>query len=91
VRLPVGAIQLANRLMSRALFRKYGTRRGAAAVGRMIPLGIGAIIGATANYAAIRSLARNADEFFARLPYSAIDADSLDVTGRAVAGPAVAP
>jgi hypothetical protein len=50
----------------------------------MIPLGIGAVIGATANYAAIHSLARNADEFFSRLPYSAIDADSTDVTGRAV-------
>ena len=83
-RLPVGAIQLANRVMSKALFRKYGARRGLAAVGRMIPLGIGAVIGATANYAAIHSLARNADEFFARLPYSAIDADSTDVTGRAV-------
>ena len=70
--------------MSKALFRKYGARRGAAAVGRMIPLGIGAVIGATANYAAIRALARNADEFFARLPYSAIDVDSADVTGRSV-------
>ena len=48
-------------------------------------VGIGAVIGATANYTAIRSLARNADEFFARLPYSAIEVDSMDVTGRAVA------
>ena len=55
-RLPIGAIQLANRVMSKALFRKYGTRRGIAALGRMIPLGIGAVIGATANYAAIRAL-----------------------------------
>jgi hypothetical protein len=84
-RLPIGALQLANRVMSKALFRKYGARRGLAAVGRMIPLGIGAAIGAAANYTAIRSLARNADEFFARLPYSAIDAESTDVTGRAVA------
>jgi hypothetical protein len=84
-RLPIAAIQLANRVMSKALFRKYGTRRGIAAVGRMVPLGIGAMIGATVNYTAIRSLARNADEFFARLPYSAIDAESTDVTGRSVA------
>jgi hypothetical protein len=84
-RLPIGALQLANRAMSKALFRKYGTRRGLAAVGRMIPLGIGAVIGAAANYTAIRSLARNADEFFARLPYSAIDAESTDVSGRAIA------
>ena len=84
-RLPIGAIQLANRVMSKALFRKYGARRGMAALGRMIPLGIGAVIGATANYAAIRALSRNADEFFSRLPYSAIEVDSMDVTGRAVA------
>ena len=84
-RLPIGAIQLANRVMSKALFRRYGTRRGIAALGRMIPLGIGAVIGATANYAAIRALSRNADEFFSRLPYSAIEVDSTDVTGRAVA------
>ena len=43
------------------------------------------MIGATANYAAIRALSRNADEFFSRLPYSAIEVDSMDVTGRAVA------
>jgi hypothetical protein len=84
-RLPIGAIQLANRVMSKALFRKYGTRRGIAALGRMVPLGIGAVIGATANYAAIRALSRNADEFFSRLPYSAIEVGSMDVTGRAVA------
>jgi len=90
-RLPIGAIQLANRAMSKALFRKYGARRGVAAVGRMVPLGIGAVIGATANYTAIRALARNADEFFTRLPYSAIEADSVDVTGHAVVGRAVTP
>ncbi len=89
--LPLGAIQLANGLMSRALLRKYGTRRGAAALGRMIPLGIGALIGATVNYTSIRALARNADEFFARLPYSAIDAESTDVTDRALRGRTVTP
>jgi hypothetical protein len=85
LRLPTATLQMANRAMSKVLFRHYGARRGLAAVGRMLPLGIGAAIGASANYAAIRSLARHADEFFARLPYSAIDADSIDVTGRAVA------
>jgi hypothetical protein len=89
--LPLSVLQLANGVMAKALFRKFGARRGAVAVGRMIPLGIGALIGATANYTAIRALARNADEFFARLPYSAIDADSTDVTDRAVRGRAVTP
>jgi hypothetical protein len=68
--------------MSRALVRRYGSRRGMVALGRILPAGIGAVIGGSANYVAIRALARHADEFFARLPYSAIDADSVDVTGR---------
>lgn len=83
-RIPLVTLQTANRLMSRALLRRYGTRRGLIAIGRMLPIGIGAVIGGSANYMAIRTLARNADEFFARLPYSAIDVDSTDVTGRMV-------
>ena len=84
-RLPLASLQLLNRTMSKVLFRRYGSRRGVAALGRLIPLGIGAAIGASANYVAIRSLARHADEFFARLPYSAIEVDSADVTGRLLA------
>lgn len=84
-RIPLGTLQMANRVMAKSLMRRYGTRRGIATAGRLVPLGIGAAIGASANYAAIRALARNADRFFATLPYSAIDAESVDVTGRAVA------
>jgi hypothetical protein len=83
-RIPLTTLQTANRLMGKRLIRHYGSRRGAAAVGRLVPLGIGAIIGGTANYVAVRALARNADEFFARLPYSAIDVDSVDITARLV-------
>lgn len=81
-RLPLSTLQAANRLMSRALVRRYGARRGAVALGRVLPAGLGALIGGSANYAAIRSLARNSDEFFSRLPYSAIDVDSTDITDR---------
>ncbi|MFZ8997645.1 MAG: hypothetical protein ACO3D0_04660, partial [Ilumatobacteraceae bacterium] len=80
--LPVATLQTANRIMSRMFVRRFGTRRGLVALGRALPIGIGAAIGGTANYVTVRNLARNADEFFARLPYSAIDADSTDVTGR---------
>jgi hypothetical protein len=83
-KIPVTTLQAANRLMSRTLVRRYGTKRGIVALGRLLPIGIGAAIGGTANYLTIRSLARHADQFFARLPYSAIDADSTDVTGRQV-------
>lgn len=81
-KIPVTTLQTANRLMARALLRRYGRRRGAVALGRALPVGIGAVIGGSANYLAIRSLARDADALFARLPYSAIDVESDDVTGR---------
>lgn len=80
--IPVTTLQAANRAMSRILTRRYGTRRGLIAFGRLLPMGVGAAIGGSANYLAIRTLARHADQFFARLPYSAIDVDSQDITGR---------
>jgi hypothetical protein len=85
-RLPIASLQLANRLMSRSMLQKYGTRRGLIALGTALPVGIGAVFGGGANYRAIRKLARDADAFFARLPYSAIDVDSKDVTGRGLMG-----
>ncbi len=85
-RIPLTTLQTANRLMSRTLVRRYGTRRGLVALGRILPIGLGAAIGGSANYLAIRSLAQHADEFFARLPYSAIDVDSRDITGRELRG-----
>lgn len=83
-RIPLATLQAANRMMGKRLLRRYGTRRGVAAVGRLVPLGVGAVIGGTTNFVAVRSLARSADEMFARLPYSAIDVDSTDVTARRV-------
>lgn len=83
-RIPAATLQMANRVMAGAFARRYGTRRGLAALGRLIPVGIGAAVGGTTNYLAIRHLARHADQFFARLPYSAIDVESRDITGREV-------
>lgn len=79
-RIPASTLHLANRLMGKAFARRYGTRRGLAAAGRLIPVGIGAAVGGTTNYLAVRHLATHADQFFARLPYSAIDVDSRDIT-----------
>ncbi len=73
-RVPVATLQAINGTLASGLLRRYGARRGAATLGSLLPLGIGALIGGTANYGAARALARHADQFFARLPYSAIDA-----------------
>lgn len=81
-RIPTTSLQLANRFMARTLTRSYGTRRGIAALGRLIPLGIGAAIGGATNFLTIRKLADHTDAFFARLPYSAIEVEARDITGR---------
>ena len=80
-RLPITTLRTVNRLLTPQLVRRYGARRGAIALGTALPLGIGAIIGGSANYIAVKALAGHADEFFARLPYSAIDATAIDITG----------
>ena len=73
-KLPMATLQTVNRLLTPRLVKRYGARRGAIALGTTLPLGIGAIVGGSANYMAVRALARHADQFFSRLPYSAIDA-----------------
>lgn len=72
-KLPLATVRAANTALARMLAKRYGTRRGVVALGTALPLGIGALVGGSANYVAVRSLARNADSFFSRLPYSAID------------------
>lgn len=57
-----------NRRLARAVVTRYGTRRGAAAVGRLLPFGIGAAVGGTTNYLGARAVARQAHELFRSLP-----------------------
>lgn len=75
-KLPIATLRAINGVFGRAFMRRYGSRRGAVAVATRIPLGIGAVLGGAANYSSVRALARHADQFFARLPYSAIDVTS---------------
>jgi hypothetical protein len=77
-RIPMAAVHGANRVLARQIVQRYGTRRGAIALGTALPLGVGAVFGGTANYLAVQRLARHADSLFARLPYSAIDSTAID-------------
>lgn len=81
-RLPLGTLRAINGLLGNKLLRRYGTRRGAIALGTALPLGVGAVIGGTANYSAVKALAKNADKFFSKLPYSTIETTAIDVTER---------
>lgn len=81
-RLPMTTLQTANRLLSKHLLRRYGTRRGLVALGTALPLGLGAIVGGGANYRSITALVDHASTFFSRLPYSYIDVSGIELGGR---------
>lgn len=69
-RVPTESLRAINRALGRTIVTKYGTKRGAIALGRALPFGIGAVIGGSANYAFARAVARQADTFFRLLPPS---------------------
>lgn len=67
-----------NRALGRTIVTRYGSRRGAVALGRALPFGIGAAIGGSANYGLARVIARQADSFFRDLPPSLGGRPALD-------------
>jgi hypothetical protein len=67
-RIPAETLRTINRALGRTVVTKYGTKRGAVALGRALPFGIGAAVGGGANYAFARAIAHQADRFFRDLP-----------------------
>jgi hypothetical protein len=71
-----------NGYLGRVLLRRLGTRQGALFVGRALPLGIGAAIGAGGNAAIARGAIASARRAFGpapdRLPPRVVDARPLD-------------
>jgi hypothetical protein len=65
---PPGALRAVNGAIGRTVVTRFGSARGAVALGRAFPFGIGAAIGGGANYAFARATARQADSFFSDLP-----------------------
>jgi hypothetical protein len=80
--LSLATLRAVNGALSRMIVRRYGARRGAIALGTALPLGVGAVVGGGANYVAIRKLVKQADTFFAHLPYSSIETTSIEVSGQ---------
>ncbi len=64
-------LTVVNRNLTTRLIRRYGIRRGAAAFGKLLPFGIGAVIGGVGNAAGVRAVARDADQFFGALAVTA--------------------
>jgi hypothetical protein len=58
------ALRRINSSLASQVLKKYGTRRSVLAVGKLLPFGIGAVVGGGANYAFVRVVGRQADRFF---------------------------
>lgn len=58
-----GLRRLNTNLAARVLTR-YGSRRGMVTVGKLLPFGVGALVGGSANWALIRSISKRADRLF---------------------------
>lgn len=68
MRMPLEVIERVNAALGTHVLTKYGTRRGIATVGRLLPFGVGAVIGGGANFTMIRNLSKHADAFFRNAP-----------------------
>lgn len=53
-----------NQKIGRKLITKYGSKRGGAVLGRLVPFGVGAVVGGTFNYFTIDRFGKAADEYF---------------------------
>lgn len=57
-----------NRYLARKLVARFGAREGAAALGRLLPFGVGAAFGGGTNWFMARAIAKDARRLFRRLP-----------------------
>lgn len=57
-------LERANSRVGRALIARYGAKRSALLIGKVLPFGVGAIVGGTANHFLVRTTIRRADRFF---------------------------
>lgn len=62
--LPSSVLRTINRRVGFTLLTKFGTKRGGIALGRVIPLGVGAVIGGAMNYHAIHQFSQSALRFY---------------------------
>ncbi len=60
-------LERANGRVGRTLIARYGAKRSALLIGKVLPFGIGAVVGGTANHFLVRSTIRRADGFFAEI------------------------
>jgi len=60
---PARILQAINKKVGRTILTKYGTKRGGIAIGKLIPLGVGTVLGGSFNYCIMRKFKRHAIEY----------------------------
>ena len=68
--IPMSQIHAINNVLGRNFVTKYGTKQGIVVLGKVIPFGIGAVIGAGANAAFSQGVIKAADRAFGDPPAS---------------------
>lgn len=61
---PAKILQTINRKVSTTVLTKYGTKRGGVALGKLIPFGVGVLIGGGFNYITMKNFKRSSIEYF---------------------------
>ncbi len=87
----IDALRRINTTLVGQVLKKWGTRRGAATVGKLLPFGVGAAVGGSANWLMLREFAKQAERFFANYdrefalgiahPSDAVRDAAIEVTG----------
>ncbi len=62
------ALRRINTNLAAEVVKKYGTRRSALAAGKLLPFGIGAVVGGSANWAFVRAVGKQSVRFFRDVP-----------------------
>lgn len=63
-RVPGAMFQAIDRRVGTTIVTKYGTKRGGVAVGKLIPFGVGVVVGGGFNYLTMRSFKSSATNYF---------------------------
>lgn len=66
--IPMSQINAINKVLGRNFVTKYGTKQGIVVLGRVVPFGIGAVIGGGANAALATTVTRSARRAFGPAP-----------------------
>ena len=88
----IDALRRINTTLVAQVLKKWGTRRGAATIGKLLPFGVGAAVGGSANFWMLREFSKQADKFFSQYDRDFVigfardetlrNADAIDVEAR---------